>query len=160
LGGLLSDAITGAGLGSRVVDLTGDGQRLAQVTTASDGTFRVRMSPRRTTSYTVSFGGESGHFASSTGTTVVVTTAVTASVTKLSGTGKYLVKGIIKPGTAGTKLLLQVRSGDSWKTVDAARTGKRGTANFAVTLTKRQSYTLRVSTAGGRASINLKIRAA
>ncbi|HUR73608.1 MAG TPA: S8 family peptidase [Sporichthya sp.] len=160
LGGLLSDALTGAGLGSRAVVLNGDGQKLGQVTTSSDGSFRMRMYPRRTTSYTVSFGGEAGHFASSTGTTVQVTTAVTASIRKLSGTGKYLVTGITNPGTAGTKLLLQVRQGHSWKTMDAARTGKRGKANFTVKLTKRQSYTLRVSTAGGRVSTSLKIRAA
>jgi subtilisin family serine protease len=161
LNGLLSDATTGAGLGGLAVVLKGNDKTLGQVTTLADGSFRVRVYPGRTTSYTASFAGDAQHLAStSVAATVQVTSRLSASIRKVSGSGKYLVQGITKPGTAGTKLLLQVQHGKGWKTVDVARTGKGGKATFQVKLTKRQSYTLRVSAAGGGASRSLEVRAA
>ena len=139
--------------------MKGNGKTLGQVTTMSDGSVRVRLYPGRTTSYTATFDGDADHLAStSTATTVKVTTALSASVTK-SGS-RYIVKGVTNPGTAGTKLLLQVRHAKAWKTVDVERTGKGGKATFKVKLTKRQSHTLRVSAAGGGVSNTFTVRSA
>jgi hypothetical protein len=165
LSGMLSDATSGLGLGGKRVTFSSNGTSIGWTTTASDGAYRVRLTPTRTATWTASFAGDGTNLASSsTATSIAVTTSVKASVARSMGHGRYLVRGVAKPGTAGTRLLLQVRSGSRWKTVSAARTHAGGAATFRVKLTQRQTYQLRVLCAAGNhlasgASHTFKIRA-
>jgi subtilisin family serine protease len=160
LSGMLSDATTGAGLGGKSISFTANGTSIGSIVTAADGTYKGLIRPARTLSYVASFAGDGVYLASTSGTTTVkVTTAVKASISRVKA-GRYVVHGSTSPGTAGTKLLLQLKHNHSWKTVDSARTVKGGKAVFKLKLTKRQTYALRVLASGGGASKTLTVRAA
>ncbi len=159
LRGMLTDARSGAGIGGRTVTLRTGSSSLGNVTTGADGSYALRVRPSRTLSFTASFAGDGTYLASTSSTaTVTVTLTVRAVASRTKGSpGKYSVVGVADGGSAGTKLLLQVRGAKAWKTVGAARTGRTGSVKFSVKLTKRQTYALRVFTSG-TASKTLKIR--
>ncbi len=150
LRGTLTDGTTGAGVAGRTVTFRTGGNPVTNVTTAADGSYSARLRPARTMAFTATFAGDANYLASSSpAVTVKVGTSVRASASRSAGSpGKYVVKGVTDPGTAGIKLQLQVRGAKSWKTVDAARTGKNGNATFKVKLTKRQTYALRIFAPG------------
>lgn len=153
LRGTLTDGTTGAGLARRTVTFRTGGDPVTNVTTAADGSYSARLRPARTMAFTATFAGDAQFLASSSGpVTVKVGTSVRAIASRSAGRpGKYLVKGVTDPGTAGIKLQLQVRVAKTWKTIDATRTGKHGNATFKVKLTKRQIYALRIFTRGNGA---------
>jgi subtilisin family serine protease len=165
LSGALTNATTGAGLAAKKVTFSSGGTALGSTTTSSTGAYQVRLLPYRTASYTASFAGDGVNLASSsTATTITVTTALKASVARSLGNGRYMVRSVASPGTAGTRLVLQVHTGSGWKSVAAARTHSGGAATFKVKLTKRQTYKLRVFSAAANnlapgASATFKIRA-
>ena len=160
LRGLLTNATTGAPVASKTVTLRAGTSIVGKLTTAVDGRYAARVRPGRTTSFTATFAGDGTHLASSTGSvTVKVTVAVRALASRTKGSpGRYAVVGKADPGSAGTKLKLQVRGANSWKTVGAARTGQGGSVKFKLQLTKRQTYALRVAAQGSGTSKVLKIR--
>jgi len=164
LSGMLSDARTNVGLGAKTIAFSSEGRTLGYTSTASDGTYRVRLYPTRTASFTATFAGSGSYLpSSSTATTIVVTTALKASVARHMGHGKYLVRSVADPGEAGTRLLLQVHTSHGWKTVRSALTHAGGAATFKVKLTQRQTYQLRVLSAAsgslaGGTSDTFKIR--
>ena len=159
LRGALTGATSGAGLGGRTVTLRAGSTAVGKVVTAGDGSYAARVRPGRTTTFTATFAGDGTYLASSSSaTTVKVSLSVRALASRTKGRpGKYAVVGVADGGGAGTKLLLQLRKAKSWKTVSSGRTGTAGAVKFKVKLTKRQTYSLRISTAGAT-SKPLKIR--
>jgi subtilisin family serine protease len=160
LRGRLTDATTGAGLAGKTVTLRSGSSILGNATTAADGSYATQVRPGGTMSFYATFAGHDTYLASAaSAVTVKVSLSVRALASRTKGSpGRYAVVGKADPGTAGTKLQLQVRGATSWKTVGAARTGESGSVKFKVKLTKRQTYALRVAAPGAGTSKILKIR--
>jgi hypothetical protein len=63
------------------------------------------------------------------------------------------VRGALKPGLGGRTVRLQLRSGGRWKTVDRARTGRRGSFRASWRARRAGSYRLRVRFGGDRSNL-------
>lgn len=116
--------------------------------------FHVR--PDRQTEYQVRTSGDDT-FEASTSATLLVTVKrqvnARAPATRVRQGQPIRVKGRIAPGDAGVRVSLQRKVGKQWRTVDKARTGRKGRFVLKVPASSTGRWTVRVSVAAAKGNL-------
>jgi hypothetical protein len=120
------------------------------VTTTAGGSATVSLAPRFTTTFRATLSGPQPVFMTSGATPVTVTVAVRPLLAAHAGVASarvVRVTGSFRPRRAAVPLLLQARSGSSWRTVARARTTSGAGFSLAF-VAPRGTVRLRVRFAG------------